>query len=141
MATEIERLSGLDAVLSELARLRTENRELRRTLTKRRRYSNIVRRALVDAHTLLLTAYSDQSTGIASMCQRGMSRRRWEWAVAFLRFAGVVGVINQDWRNGLSWLITDLEQAIVAVETAATELDQENGYRRLRVVLYGKRRV
>lgn len=123
----------LETLLRELAQLRAENRQLRANLTRNRRYSMIVRRALVDAHLVLMAAFSDEATGAVTMGrEHGLSRRRWDWAVAFLRHAGIVAVYNADWRAGLSWTVTDLAEAIELLEIAASELDGPDGYRQLR---------
>lgn len=126
----------IDALLRELATLRAENQHLRSSLPRGRRYSVIVRRAVADAHLIVMTAFSDQPTGALSMERdQGLSRRRWEWGVALLRYAGVIAMGKKDWRSGLTWLATDLNNAIMLLEEAAKALDVPEGYKRLRSVL------
>lgn len=136
MATEMtgDRLDGL---FRELAALRAENSALRASLTRNRRYSVLLRRAIVDAHVIILAAWSDEATGQLSMQRaHGMTRRRWEWAVAFLRYAQVITTKSADWRNGLEFLEVELDQAVAKLEQAATILDSApNGYKRLRALL------
>lgn len=125
----------IDAIFRELANLRAENRRMRDRLSARERGSQIVRRALVDAHTLIMAAFSGDSTGRKAMEADGMTKRRWAWAVAFLRYAGIVSFRNKTWRSGLDFVVLDLEEAIRLLERAAIELDRPDGYRRLRQLL------
>lgn len=119
-------------LLRELAALRAENRHLRNRLPKSQRYSQRVRKACVDAHALLLAAFSGDATGIVSTRNDGlMKRSAWTWAVAVLRYAGIVDPSNRQWRKGLKWIVTDLDTAILQLETAITELDSPAGYARL----------
>lgn len=132
--------SNVETMLHELAALRAENKHLRSKLSRNQRGSQIVRTAIVDAHQIVMAAFSDQSTGCQAMQKgHGISRRRWEWAVAFLRYAGILPMINKGWRNGLAFAITDLNEAVRLLEVAATELDLADGYRRLRSALYARR--
>lgn len=118
------------AIYRELASLRAEKRHLRSQLAKSRRGSQIVRTAIVDAHQLILNAFSGESTGKLAMYRQGMGKRRWAWAVAFLRYAGIVSTNIRKWRNGLEFLITDLPECIILLEKAGTELmEKPDGYR------------
>lgn len=136
MGTEMA-VDRLDALFQELAALRAENHNLRASLTRNRRYSVLLRRAIVDAHVIILAAWSDEATGQQAMQRaHGMTRRRWEWATAFLRYAQVVATNSVDWRNGLEFLEVELDQAVAKLEQAATILDSApNGYKRLRALL------
>lgn len=127
--------TNLDAIFAELATLRTENRTLKTMLPKSKRYSSTVRRSVADAHMLLCNAFSGDNTGRLAMESEGMTKRRWAWAVALLRFAGIVGSGRRRWRSGLEWLVTDLDDAVFRLEAAATELDTPDGYTRLRALL------
>lgn len=124
-----------ETLLQELAALRAENRALRGQLPKRHRYSTIVRRAVTDAHLLLMAAYGGDSTGCLAMEQNyGLARRRWQWAVAFLRYAGIVAMRTHNWRDGLPFVVDELEEAIVLLEQATVELDGPGGYKRLKAI-------
>ncbi len=142
----------LDGLFRELATLRAENQVMAKRITPRVRGSKIVRRAVVDAHTVLMAAFSGDSTGCVAMatgdstgCQAmangyGVSRRRWEWAVAFLRYAGIVALHNREWRAGLTWIELELERAVALLEKAGSELiDGPDGYKKLRKILNGRR--
>ena len=85
---------NLDTVFKELAALRAENRRLKDKLSTKARGSKIVRRALVDAHTITMAAFSGENTGRVAMQEGGMTKHRWAWGVAFLRYAGVVSFSN-----------------------------------------------
>lgn len=127
--------TNLNAIFAELAALRTENRALKAALPKSKRYSSTVRRAVVDAHTLLCNAFSGDNTGCLAMQAEGMTKRRWGWAVAVLRYAGIVSTGRRRWRSGLEWLIHDLDSAVRQLENAGVELDSPDGYKRLRGLL------
>jgi hypothetical protein len=128
--------SNTEAMYRELLRLRGEVANLRNKLPAGTRGSKIVRSAIVDAHAIILAAFSGQSTGVAAMYKTGMAKRRWAWAVAFLRYAGIVAMESRQWRNGLEFLITDLADAIGLLESAGTELmDSKDGYKRLSKLL------
>ena len=126
---------NLDTVFKELAALRAENRRLKDKLSTKARGSKIVRRALVDAHTITMAAFSGENTGRVAMQEGGMTKHRWAWGVAFLRYAGVVSFSNKRWRSGLEFIVTDLAEAVRLLETAAKELAGADGYRRLRSVV------
>ncbi len=124
--------SEMTLLLRELAALRAENRHLRNRLPKSGRYSQRVRKACVDAHALLLAAFSGDATGIVSTRNDGLMKRpAWTWAVAVLRYAGIVADDAKQWRKGLRWIVTDLDTAILQLETAIKELDVPEGYARL----------
>lgn len=126
----------LNSLLRELGNLRAENGHLRALLGRKWRYSKIVRTAVVDGHTIMMAAFSGEPTGcVAMQREAGMTRRRWEWGVAFLRYAGIVGMATPNWRQGLEFVVTQLDQSIQLIERAAIELDGNEGYRRLRKLL------
>jgi hypothetical protein len=112
-----------NALYLELLRMRGEVAHLRNKLPSGTRGSKIVRAAIVDGHAIILAAFSGQSTGVAAMYKQGMAKRRWAWAVAFLRYAGIVAKESRQWRNGLEFMITDLSDAISLLESAGTELN------------------
>ena len=121
-----------NALYLELLRMRGEVAHLRNKLPSSTRGSKIVRAAIVDGHAIILAAFSGQSTGVAAMYKQGMAKRRWAWAVAFLRYAGIVAKESRQWRNGLEFVITDLADAISLLERAGTELESSaDGYSRL----------
>lgn len=126
---------NLTALFRELKALRAENRALKTALPKTQRYSSTVRRAVVDAHMLIVNAWSGQPTGRLVMGQEGMTKQRWAWAVALLRYAGIVGSGRRRWRSGLEWVVTDLDDAVWRLEAAGAELDAPAGYTRLRSLL------
>ena len=121
------------ALYRELATLRAEKQYLRDRLPKRTRGSQIVRTAIVDAHMLILNAFSGKPTGKLAMSrEEGMGKRRWAWAVAFLRYAGIVSPSRRKWRNGLEWLIAELAECVRLLEKAGAELmETEDGYKLL----------
>jgi hypothetical protein len=128
--------SNTEALYRELLTLRAEVKHLRDKLPAMSRQSKIVRTAVVDAHAIMLNAFSGQSTGVAAMYQQGMSKRRWAWGVAFLRYAGIVAMNSRQWRTGLEFIVDDLAQAVALLERSGVELmDSKDGYRRLASLL------
>ncbi len=120
------------ALYRELTILRSEKQHLRDRLPKRSRGSQTVRTAIVDAHMLVMAAFSGESTGKLAMGRQGMGKRRWAWAVAFLRCAGIVSPSRRKWRTGLEWLITELTECVNLLEKAGAELmEKEDGYKLL----------
>lgn len=126
---------NLDSLYLELATLRAENRALRAKLPKTKRYSSTTKRAVVDAHILLCRAFAGDNTGRLAMQNEGMSKQRWAWAVALLRFAGIVAYRQKQWRNGLEFVTVDLAEAIRQLEAAAGNVATADGYKRLRSLL------
>jgi hypothetical protein len=118
------------AIYQELALLRAENKHLRGRLAGNQRGSQTVRAAIVDAHQLIMNAFSDKSTGRLTMSRLGMGKRRWAWAVAFLRYAGIVSTNNRRWRQGLEFIVKELAQCITLLETGGKELmERPDGYK------------
>lgn len=126
---------NLDAIFAELAALRAENRALKARLPKSKRHSSTTKRAVVDAHAILMRAFSGDNTGRLAMAGEGMTKRRWSWAVALLRYAGIISYRQKQWRGGLEFVVTDLAESIRLLEKAATEIDTVDGYKRLRSLL------
>lgn len=125
----------LDTIFAELAALRAENQALRAKLPKTKRHSSTIVRAAVDAHAILCRAFAGDNTGCLAMQGEGMSKQRWAWAVAMLRYAGVVAYRNKQWRRGLEFVVTDLAEAIQQLEAGAGTLNTADGYKRLRGLL------
>lgn len=126
---------NLDAIFAELAALRVENRALKARLPKSKRHSSTTKRAVVDAHAILMRAFSGDNTGCLAMQGEGMSKRRWAWAIALLRYAGIISYRQKQWRAGLEFVVTDLAESIRLLEKSATEIDTFDGYKRLRSLL------
>ncbi|TXG77458.1 hypothetical protein E6Q11_02730 [Candidatus Dojkabacteria bacterium] len=121
----------LEATLRQMVSMNRELRRLRKAMSRQNRRSAIVNQAIVDAQNIIIEATVTGSTSQRSMERIGIGRRRWEWAVAFLRYAGVIAMRNHDWRVGLTWATDDPKEVLVLLNKAATELDDERGYKRL----------
>lgn len=79
------------ALQLEVKRLAADNAELRRKLEERNRHRQRVLQAATDARLLLLWRSGGTSTSAATANRlAGMSRRRWQNAVALLRMARLV---------------------------------------------------
>lgn len=137
--TMIPSFPQVEYLVRELASARAEATALRNNLSKPVRYSTIIKRAIADGHELMMDAFSEQPTGRNTKREQGMSIRRWRWAVAFLKYAGVIAMKPANWRDGLQWIVADLDQSVALIERAARELSTTNGYKRLKVVARHRR--
>lgn len=126
-------------LLRQLADARAEARALRGKLSRQNRYSKIVRRAIIDGHELMINAFSDEPTSRRAMLDAGMTERRWQWAVAFLKYAGLVATKSKKWREGLPWIVEDLDKAVALINRAAEELMRADGYKRLSTIARQRR--
>jgi hypothetical protein len=91
-------------LMRDNACLVAEVRKLRSLVGYRRRGSVTVADARADALSLIQQRFIGHPTGRVEMGRQGMSKRRWAWAVAYLRFAGVVAYRTGEWRRGLRWV-------------------------------------
>ena len=126
--------AGLDieALIVELAYQRSQNRKLRSHLEKRSRQSVIIERAIIDANQLVMQAFASEPTSRKHMQKLGMSRWRWGWAAALLRYTGVLKS-NSDWRAGLVFAVEDLADCANLIDIAARELlAAKDGLKRLK---------
>lgn len=126
----------MSALLRELARLRAENKMLRQQRPASARYSQTVKEAVADAHTLIMCAFSGEATGQDHMRQKhGVTRARWQWATATLRMAGIIKN-PRHWQRGMIWITTDIDQSVQLLEKTATALDAPDGYQRLKMARF-----
>ena len=121
-------LEETKALLTQLARERSlrieaekEAGKLRRQIHSRSRTSSIVSQAIRDSNHLLLANIQGEYTGCLYMQRTyGMSRRRWEWAVSFLRLAKIVAPHAS--LEGLAFRTLDFDHAILLHQNMALEL-------------------
>lgn len=127
--------ADIDALIRELATLRVQNKKLRSHLEKKSRTSVIIERAIIDANQLVMQAFASEPTSRKHMLGLGMSRWRWGWASALLRYAGIIKS-ESDWRAGLVFAVEDLSDCANLIEIAARELlGKRDGLKRLRTAL------
>jgi hypothetical protein len=96
-----------EQLLIEVANLRAENNGLRRRLPASTGDMRKLRQAYRDAKALLLRRFSGYSISRAESDLCGVSRRRWPWAIALLRTAGVYGrgdICIQDFHTAVTML-------------------------------------
>ena len=124
----------------EIAQLRAENKFLRESKPMSQRYSKIVATAQADAIELIDSRWmSERTSKLYAFSELGMSERRWYWAVALLRYAGVVGVGGR--RAELDFTVELRADALTALNNSATALiDEPGGYKRLKRLLPRSRR-
>jgi len=127
--------ADVESLIRELATLRAQNKQLRSHLEKKSRASVIVERAVIDANALVMQAFASEPTSRKHMLGLGMSRWRWGWASALLRYAGIIKM-DADWRSGLVFAIEDLNDCANLIEIAARELlGKRDGLKRLKKML------
>jgi len=95
--------------MRDKAALAAEVDRLRSLVGHGRSGSATVRRAAADALFLVQQRFLGHGTGRVEAERHGMSKRRWAWAVAYLRYAGVVSTRTGNWRHGLKWVATEAE--------------------------------
>ena len=124
----------------ELAQLRAENKFLRESKPMSQRYSKIVATAQADAIELIDSRWMSERTSKAYAFQSlGMSERRWFWAVALLRYSGVVALGGR--RGELGFTVDLRSDALSKLNNASTDIINEpSGYKRLRRLLPHSRR-
>lgn len=111
---------------------------LRAKLPTTVRGSQTIERAIKDAYAILVEAFNTGQTGRDHMLAKvGMKRSAWQWAVAFLRCAGVVAQrspnVQYDWQTGLQFSVQDRDVAFARHKQAAMEIEvKEDGYQVLR---------
>lgn len=127
--------TDMDTLMHELAALRSENRTMALRLNSAQRGSKTVRRAAADATMLVMNHEVGDPTGCRAMRAEGMGKRRWAWAVALLRYAGVVSTRNKNFRRGLAWIEMPVNEAISLLDAAANEVGDRRGLARLRKLL------
>lgn len=127
--------ADIDALCRELATQRAQNRKLRSHLEKKSRTSVIVERAVIDANVLVMQAFASESTARKHMLAQGMSRWRWGWATALLRYAGIIKA-DANWRAGLVFAVEDLADCANLIDITARELlSAKDGLTRLKKLL------
>lgn len=95
----------------EIANLRAENRQLRKQLPDVKDMRRL-RQAHRDAKAMLLRRFSGYSISRAECELVGIPRRRWPWAVALLKCAGVYksgDVAVDDFHSALGMLQREFE--------------------------------
>ena len=124
----------------ELAHLRAENKFLRESKPMSQRYSKIVATAQADAIELIDSRWmSERTSKFYAFHSLGMSERRWFWAVALLRYCGVVSMGGR--RGELDFSVNLRADALGKLNNAATELiNDPGGYKRLKRLLPNSRR-
>lgn len=124
--------ADIETLLRELATLRAQNRKLRSHLEKKSRQSVIIERAIIDANALVMQAFASEPTSRKHMRSAGMTRWRWGWAAALLRYAGILKS-DSDWRAGLVFAVEDLADCANLIDIATRELlAAKDGLRRLK---------
>lgn len=89
MATPL--ISDTAALQLQVATLQAENRRLRR-LTRNGKQGSILHRAAADARAIVGWRIAGYSVARRKCVEYGLSERRWAWAMALLKLAGVVAM-------------------------------------------------
>lgn len=93
--TTADLLATIQREVKQRLCLEDENRRLRDELDVRVRKYRIVQQSIRDASELALRRNAGLPTGRASMLKNGMSRRRWQWAIALLRYCQIISAFGK----------------------------------------------
>ena len=119
-----------DALRLENAKLKSENRNLRRRLADAD--LRLLRRAQVDASLLVLMHLAHSQTSRATALNYGISRRRWAWARALLKKSGCMDYTGEWLDRDLDGYERSLVGAVERVERLGVDLLKialpKNGY-------------
>lgn len=117
---------NVEQMALEIANLRAENRQLRKRLPDLRDMKRL-RQAHRDAKALLLRRFSGYSISRAECLGAGIPARRWPWAVALLRCAGV-------YKSG-DVAVDDFHSALGMLEREFEGMERSGAILRLRAVV------
>ena len=119
-----------DALRLENAKLKSENRTLRRRLADAD--LRLLRRAQVDASMLVLMHLACSPTSRTSALNYGISRRRWAWARALLKKSGCMDYAGEWLDRDIDGFERSLVGAVERVERLGVDLLKlglpKNGY-------------
>ena len=119
-----------DALRLENAKLKSENRNLRRRLADAD--LRLLRRAQVDASMLVLMHLAHSQTSRATALNYGISRRRWAWARALLKKSGCMDYAGEWMDRDIDSYERSLVGAVERVERLGVDLLKialpKNGY-------------
>ncbi len=107
-----------DRARVQVATLQAENRRLRR-MTRNGKQGRILHRAVADARQLVGWRFAGYSVTRRACKSFGMSERRWMWAVALLKLAGVLP-INMGWAD--EFTVTDPDECTRRIDRATAKV-------------------
>ena len=114
-------------LLAQLAReraqrvqLESENTNLRAKIAGMNRPSKIVYSAIRDGYELLMRHATDLSMSREQMQREGMSVRRWQWAIACLRYTNVLSIRTKAFK--LKWFSDDKTELLQMYEEGTKRL-------------------
>lgn len=112
----------LERAAVQNATLASENRRLRR-MTANGRQGRILHRTAADARQLVGWRFANYSISRRNALSYGMSRRRWAWAVALLKLAGVLAL---DCAHADAFLVEDLDECIRRIDKAVAKVEKSD---------------
>lgn len=119
-----------DALRLENAKLKSENRNLRRRLADAD--LRLLRRAQVDASMLVLMHLAHAQTSRSTALSYGISRRRWAWARALLKKSGCMDFSGEWMDRDLDGYERSLVGAVERIERLGVDVLKlalpKNGY-------------
>ena len=114
-------------LLAQLAReraqrvqLEAENTDLRRKIAGMNRPSKIVYNAIRDGYELLMRHITNMSMSREQMQREGMSVRRWQWAIACLRYTNVLSIRTKAFK--LKWFSDEETELLQMFEEGTKRL-------------------
>lgn len=109
----------LERATVQNATLQAENRRLRK-MTTNGKQGRILHRAAADARQIVTWRFSNYSVARRACASYGMTRRRWQWAMALLKLAGVLAMDG----HADYFQIDDFEECIRRVDKATAKVER-----------------
>lgn len=113
-------LSQLQRERARRVQLEAENTDLRSKIAGMNRPSKIVYGAIRDGYELLMRHVTDLSMSREQMQREGMSIRRWQWAIASLRYTNVLSIRSRVFK--LKWFSTEKTELLQMFEEGTKRL-------------------
>ncbi len=112
----------LERAAVQNATLASENRRLRR-MTANGGHGRILHRTAADARQIVGWRFANYSVSRRHCLSYGMSRRRWAWAVALLKLAGVLAI---DCPHADVFQVDDLDECIRRIDKAVAKVEKSD---------------
>jgi len=121
----------LDRLRVSLATVQAENRRLRR-MTDNGQLGRALNRAAADAKQIVTWRFANYSVSRRYCVSYGMTARRWAWAMALLRAAGIVPYPG----DSDDFLVDDFNACIARIDAQVRLTEQAGSLARLRARMH-----
>ena len=120
--TTADLLATIHREIAQRLQLEDENRRLKAELDVKVRKYRIVQQAIRDASELALRRNTGLATGRSSMLKSGMSRRRWQWAIALLRYCQIISMFGK--KFSFRWDEDDPDMLLILLRDGCERLEK-----------------